>query len=205
MLLTALLLSSSFVLIINSLFDNSAYANSTLVNFQDNFNNGKISSKFTITTNSGISIIEQQGVLRIQGSSSSPLAAGQAEFNRILTATPDQPAIASTTIRLRDIAQDAGSTARIDLVQDADNFLVFGMLEPTGVYYQQKQGAGTLTQTLLDIPRDSEFHNYRVEYDGTSAKLFFDNAQRLHELLGGHLDGDLGKWRRSGRQSWGQW
>ena len=205
MLLTALLLSSSFVLIINSLFDNSAYANSTLVNFQDNFNNGKISSKFTITTNSGISIIEQQGVLRIQGSSSSPLAAGQAEFNRILTATPDQPAIASTTIRLRDIAKDAGSTARIDLVQDADNFLVFGMLEPTGVYYQQKQGAGTLTQTLLDIPRDSEFHNYRVEYDGTSAKLFFDNAQRLHELLGGHLDGDLGKWRRSGRQSWGQW
>lgn len=170
------MLSSSSLLII-SFCDQTAYADRKLLRFQDNFNNGKISSKFTVETGTGISVIEQQGVLRIQGFSTSPLGAGQAELNRVLTATVDQPAIASADIRLGDIAQDEGSTARIELVQDADNFLVFGMLEPSGVYYQQKQGAGTLTQTLLDIPRDSEFHNYRIEFDGTSAKLFFDNVQ----------------------------
>lgn len=175
-LLTAILMSSCSLLVL-SFFDEAAYAERIFFNFRDNFNNGKISAKFTIATQPGISVIEQQGVLRIQGSSTTPLSIGQAMISIPLTATAQRPAITSADIRLGDIDQDTFGTARIALVQDPDNFLVFGMLEPYGVYYQQKQGAGTLTQTILGIPRDTEFHNYRIEYDGSSAKLFFDNVQ----------------------------
>lgn len=142
--------------------------------FLDNFDDGKISSKWTVTTSGGLTVTEHGGLLEVAGSSTYPLSLAQVEKNKLLTASPSAKATVKTQIRLGEGAQDFGSTARIVLFKDSDNFLVFGTVDPSGVYYQRKQGADTLTQTVLSIPRDAEFHDYRIQYDGNQAKLYFD-------------------------------
>jgi hypothetical protein len=142
--------------------------------FTDNFDDDKISNKWAVTTSTGLTVIENGGLLELSGSSTYPLSIAQVEKNKLLTAGPSAKATVETQIRLGGGAQDFGSTARIVLFKDSDNFLVFGMVDPGGVYYQRKQGADTLTQTVLSIPRDTQFHDYRIQYDGNQAKLYFD-------------------------------
>jgi len=144
--------------------------------FIDNFDDGKISNKWAVTTTSstGLTVTEHEGLLELAGQSTIPLSIAQVEKNKLLTASPSAKATVKTQIRLGEGAQDFGSTARIVLFKDSDNFLVFGMVDPSGVYYQRKQGGDTLTQTVLSIPRDAQFHDYRIQYDGNQSKLYFD-------------------------------
>lgn len=96
--------------------------------FIDNFDDGKISNKWAVTTTSstGLTVTEHEGLLELAGQSTIPLSIAQVEKNKLLTASPSAKATVKTLIRLGEGAQDFGSTARIVLFKDSDNFLVYG-------------------------------------------------------------------------------
>ena len=147
------------------------------VTYSDDFEDNSISTKWNVSSGLGLEVIEQNGVIREGGYSKTPLSIGQLTLNDNFLASPYSIASVQANIRLINISNGTDSTGRMVLWQDPDNFLVFGMLNPTGVYFQIKQGPDTLTQTLLNIPYDSNSHKYRVEYNGYRAALFLDGVR----------------------------
>ena len=149
------------------------------LSFTDDFGDGRVAPEWTIPdTSQMLRVVETAGVLRIQGSASTPGAMAAATLSPEITVEAGEMLSISVRLRQMRVPGSQESTTRIQLVQDPDNYLAFGRYDaPNGAIYYQTSIDGLLTQSLLGGTMDENFHTYRIVYGNGIARLFFDGAR----------------------------
>jgi hypothetical protein len=134
---------------------------------------------YALSTSPGVTVCQADGLLRMAAVSPVTFAGGSLIVNVPFTPTPSAPLVASARIRLGAQEGHLGSTARIQLVGGGGSVYVnLGMLSSQGIYSQQQpRGSGSFLQTVFPgTAFDDRWHLYRIDYDGSAARLRADGV-----------------------------
>jgi hypothetical protein len=145
----------------------------------EDFSGPELRRDYAVSTSPGVTVRQADGLLRMAAVSPVTFAAGSLVVTLPFTPTPSAPLVASARIRLGAQESHLGSTARIQLVDGGGAVYVnLGMGSPQGVYSQeQPRGQGSFAQsTIPGTALDDRWHGYRIDYDGSAARLRFDGA-----------------------------
>jgi hypothetical protein len=145
--------------------------------FADNFDDGGLNlAQYSVDTTPGFAVVENAGILRAGTDFSATGGFAYAHLGGRVPASLSFPVSIRARVRLAN--GQNGTMARIHLVGTSGD-LLFGTVSNGGgsasVAYQRRQAPDALQHQNIQSG-DFAFHEYRIDYDGATATLFFDTA-----------------------------